>query len=447
MRDATHGAAPTGDLFRYQSAMFKRLAFAMIGLLLVFVGTSVLRIVLGPGSLPILMTYVLMLPLAVAVIIFRRQAIRAILAAQVLALLVAMAALSVLWSYAPNLTMERLVPLLVTTLIGYVIAGHYSLRGMLIFFGGVFAACMVTSLIAISLFPAARGVPPWMDTWNGIYNHKNGFGAAAMMSTLLALICTSLTTGRARAFFIGSLLLSVFFLLSSESRTAQAISLISILAVLSARYFSSFTLLWAVANVILIMISVGAIYILLSIGAIDPIFEALERKPTLSGRIPLWNLLIPYVQSEFWIGYGYAAFWAPDTLRVAEITRHPEMGFTPFYSHNGLLETWLALGLIGVILIATTLALALSDVFTCLRLTPRKAPIVGAYVLLVAFIFLNITESSILARSSLLWVFFVALISKLRLSTRALKKERHIKRSAPAWGTRLRRVKPAIRNS
>lgn len=389
-----------------------------------------------PGRLPILVGYGLLLPLAGLILVFGGRLLRSAVAAPFLVLLLLMTVLSTFWSYEPSLTIERLFPLLVTSLTAMVIAGHFDLRAMLIFFGGVFAACMFTSLVAIILFPGARGIPPWVDTWNGIYSHKNGFGAASMISTLLSLICISLTRGRVRAFFVVSIILSLFFLVASESRTSQFIGLISVGAVLVARYFSGYSLLWAAANLIVVSMASALLYALLAFEAIDVVFDALERKPTLSGRIPLWNILIPYIKQEFWFGYGYAAFWVPESVRVAEITRHPDMGFTPFYSHNGPIEVWLAIGVVGLGLLLLNVVIAFADVFTCLRLSERRVAVIGAYVLLIALLFLNVTESSILARSSLLWILLVALIAKLRLAARSLR--RHVRRGRAQSARALR---------
>ena len=81
--------------------------------------------------------------------------------------------------------------------------------------------------------------------------------------------------------------------------------------------------------------------------------------------------------------------------------------FTPFYSHNGLLETWLNGGLVLVGLFFLQLCGVLiraAIIFVRWReVTISSFP----FFFSTYFILVNFSESSILGRNSLTWILFV----------------------------------------
>ena len=74
--------------------------------------------------------------------------------------------------------------------------------------------------------------------------------------------------------------------------------------------------------------------------------EALGRGSTLSGRTELWAKLLGLHTNPI-IGTGFESFWLGDNLKQLKGI----FWFTPNEAHNGYLETYLTLGLIGVFLL------------------------------------------------------------------------------------------------
>jgi exopolysaccharide production protein ExoQ len=125
------------------------------------------------------------------------------------------------------------------------------------------------------------------------------------------------------------------------------------------------------------------------------------------------------VVDHLWLGYGYAAFWEPNRFDVIAIARDSTIGYVPFYSHNGLIETLLNTGLVGMTLLAILLIRAVSTIFLGFRLGTAVPELMTALVIIVTFVLLNLTESMVLSRQSLIWMVFVAVVTKLGNVARA----------------------------
>ena len=60
-----------------------------------------------------------------------------------------------------------------------------------------------------------------------------------------------------------------------------------------------------------------------------------EGATNLTGRLPVWEGLLPHLKSNFWLGFGYRAFW--DEARVEEF-RDYTGGWQVPDSHNSYIE-------------------------------------------------------------------------------------------------------------
>lgn len=417
-----------GNTLKHRSSQSEQqlydLVFMGISSVLIFlVGTDVYPIFLGPGPTTALLGLLTLVPMAALTLLYFGSFLRGAFSVPELSALIALAAFSFLWSYSPGNTIERSVPLIVTSAFALMLASVLSLRSLVLLFAIVGALSMFVSLFAIATVPGARGIPPWEDTWNGIFNHKNGLGMASVLALIFSAGAVSISEGRQRWFFKLSCLAAIVLLIASESRSSQVVALFSIAAFLAGILMKRRALIWAIFYFLFVCLTVTTIVLLFVTGIIDPVFDVLERKPTLSGRIPLWTLVWPKMMEEFWFGYGYAGFWDSTSERVQEIARNPKLRFTPFYSHNGLIETWLNTGFVGVILLFATLVRIFRAGFACLLQQVDRSVLVAAFLVLIAFLLLNITEGSVLSRTNPLWMSFVALSAKLCIISRVARKQ------------------------
>lgn len=401
----------------YYDALF--IGFA--SLLIFLVGSNFYHIFLGQGGLSGKLAWATLLPMMAITVLYFGPFLRAAVAVPEISILVTLALLSATWSYAPSTTVERAIPLIVTSAFAMTLAGVLSLRSLILLFAVVAAFAMFGSMIAIATIPGARGIPPWENTWNGVFNHKNALGEASVLAVIFSASAVSITKGRARAFFIATFLMALFLLAASESRSSQLIIFITSSAFFARFVIKQFTLVWAIFLLMFLGGFIGTIWFLMNTGTLDPVFTAVERKPTLSGRIPLWSLLLPYISDEFWFGYGYRGFWEDSSYRVQKITNDLKSSYTPFYSHSGLLETWLHLGIVGVLLTIAAFVRTFRASFAGLAQLVDQKLIVAAFLVIVAYVLSNIAESNIISRASLSWMSFVAVSTKLCLVARAIR--------------------------
>jgi O-antigen ligase len=114
---------------------------------------------------------------------------------------------------------------------------------------------------------------------------------------------------------------------------------------------------------------------------------AVGRDPTLTGRTVIWNAVLS-ANSNPLVGAGYESFWlGTRLLRVWELT-----GGGINEAHNGYLEVYLHLGLIGVVLLS--IYLIASYRIACRRLRPFSSFASLSLALWLVVLFYNMTEAA-----------------------------------------------------
>ncbi|MDX1742265.1 MAG: O-antigen ligase family protein [Ruegeria sp.] len=411
---------------------FRHVILTLCLMLMVLFGTDLLNIVLWQNNLANKLEFLMLLPAMAITALYYRHLVRGAFAAPELAILVIWALVSTTISSLPMYSFERCVPLVVTTAFALFLGSIMSLRGLLLFMASFYAVVMVLTMVAIAALPQARGIPPWGDTWNGIFLHKNGLGAACVMALLTSFYAIGQVRGKLKLVFQVTLFLGLLLLVASESRTSQVVALVSMSALVVSRIIPRFEVIWAICFILFSVLLISLIAFLLSSPLADPLFALIGRKPTLSERIPIWELTWPYVMDRFWLGWGYGVFWHPDSSHLAWFSNRANLGFTPFYSHNGLIETWLNTGFLGVALLGAAIVRFFFSAFYSMRFVENRAGIVCAVALMVTYMLANITESTLLGRFEANWVFFVAYVTKMNLVARAIRDDAKFRVSAVA---------------
>jgi O-antigen ligase len=113
--------------------------------------------------------------------------------------------------------------------------------------------------------------------------------------------------------------------------------------------------------------------------------KAMGRDPTLTGRTDIWNVVLS-LHTDPLFGTGYESFWLGP--RLQQIWQHGRIN----EAHNGYLEVYLNLGLIGLFLLVAFLISSYRAI--CRRLAPFSS--FGSLTLALWAIlpFYNVTESA-----------------------------------------------------
>jgi exopolysaccharide production protein ExoQ len=134
------------------------------------------------------------------------------------------------------------------------------------------------------------------------------------------------------------------------------------------------------------------------------VLSVLGKDATLTGRTVLWSTVVERIEERPLLGYGYGAFW--NTKGVLREQVRTAVGWDTPHSHNGLLDEWLDVGLVGVLMLLGAYVLAVKRAWVELR---AEGGIDGLWAMsfLIMLFLGNTTESSI-AQSLLIWTLFVA---------------------------------------
>jgi O-antigen ligase len=135
----------------------------------------------------------------------------------------------------------------------------------------------------------------------------------------------------------------------------------------------------------------------------------LGRDTTLTGRTDLWERLLAMSPNAV-LGAGFESFWLGD--RMTRLWH--EYWWKPNQAHNGYLETFLNLGVIGVGLLVAMIVRGYRNVVVALAYDPPTARLKVAY--LVAAVLYNLTEAAFKGMH-LVWIaFFLAILHVPRLA-------------------------------
>ena len=329
---------------------------------------------------------------------------------KLLLLLVGIAVLSVLWSVAPQITLRREVALIGSTLFGAYLATRYSLGELLRLLAWALGVAALLSLIFAVMLPA-YGITssPGHEAWQGVFaGGKNVLGRTMALSAIVFLLL-ALSTRKHRLVLWSGFGLSVGLLWMSNSVTSL-ISLLIILLFLPLYHALRWRYTLSVSLLIFAVVA-GGITVTWLLASAEDVLSMLGRDPTLTTRTELWPAVIEMIRQHPWLGYGYGAFWLGWSGESAHVSLWAlENGDPPFvHAHNGFLDLWLNLGLLGLTTFALGFSLAALRAVSWVR-TTRTATGLWPLVFLTFILLYNFTESSILVHNSIFWVLYVTVV-------------------------------------
>jgi exopolysaccharide production protein ExoQ len=133
------------------------------------------------------------------------------------------------------------------------------------------------------------------------------------------------------------------------------------------------------------------------------VIEMLGRNSTLTGRTSIWREVIA-LQPNAILGAGFESFWLGDRLdKMAALH-----WWRPNEAHNGYLETYLSLGVVGVFLIIGLIFVAFRN--SKAQMLVDFEPGRFRLGLLAAFVFYNWTEAAFKGLSFILFMFYIVAI-------------------------------------
>lgn len=319
---------------------------------------------------------------------------------QTLFAFVGLAFATFLWSADPGGTLRQAVMFAAVTLYGVYLVLRFPLAEILQLLAVMFVISATVNLafvIAMPVYAIDDGV------WDGVFFQKNALGFSALVG-VPTLIVAGRTNPRARFVFYGAAAVLFALLLGSESKTMLVATVASVLLLLVFRLFRGHRTLRGA--VFLSLAATSIFTVTLATANIAVLAEWLDKDVTLTGRIPLWESLVPLVVERPLTGWGYRATFGDYFSPVHEVLI--QSTWMPTHAHNALLQIWLEMGVLGVVLFLITLFRALARGLHVVNLVPG---VVGLWPLMFvsSTLLISITESGI-SYSQIGWLMYVVAV-------------------------------------
>ncbi|NHC37424.1 O-antigen ligase family protein [Scytonema millei] len=319
--------------------------------------------------------------------------------------LVGVALISISWSFSPEMTLRRGIALLGTTAFGFYLATRYSLKQLLYLLSWVFGIAIFLSFFFGMVLPqygSMGGIHA--GAWRGIYPHKNTLGGTMVLSAIVFFLLAM--DSKNYRFILGcGFLFSVVLVLLSTSKTSLTNLVFLVAAIHIYRTFRQRYEIM-VPTLIAITIVSGSFYILL-ISNLDNFMGLLGKNATLTGRTDLWPAVVNKIQQRPWLGYGYSGFWSTDWTGESVDVWYI-IGWISPNSHNGVLDLWLDLGLLGVLIFLIGFWKNLINGLAWIRQSKTSVSIFPL-VYFTYIVLANLTENTLLVQNSIFWVLYVTI--------------------------------------
>lgn len=356
-----------------------------------------------------------------------------------LLLLLILSALSSLWSVAPMETLAKTVAISACTVFGCYFALSYEPARQLHLLAWALYLVILASFATVLFFPELGIMQDEHEgLWRGAFTHKNLLGKIAPLGTI-TLFLAAASSSKYRGFYWAGFGLSLALLLMSCSKSAL---LLICMTFFTGAIYLAFRKQYKLAAIALLSVGIaaGSFYLQYSLKVFPPIVFSeitsntldrfvshevgspasscaglLEKYSSLApesaefstgeGRISLWRLLGEKVREQPLLGYGFGGFWLGMDGPSSDIWNLKRWG--PSHAHNGFLDIWLHLGLVGIALFVMSFCAAVYWALPPLFSGPVEMAKLLPPALLFYVLLANIGESDLFATNSILWICFV----------------------------------------
>jgi O-antigen ligase len=250
-----------------------------------------------------------------------------------------------------------------------------------------------------------------VGTYGGVTTYKNTLGALCMFAGLLILwnlifLLRDKTQPSRNIHLlvnISMIGITIWLMLTADSATSLATFIIGsfILFLFNLRFMKTKVVLIKITLIVLVIISSVSVFFPT---ILENAANMLGRDPTLTGRTVIWERVLS-VDTNPLFGPGYSNFWQGE--RASQLLDVNQVPLNQ--AHNGYLEVYKNLGLIGLILLGLTIFTSISKVSNTLILNNSLGMLQIAYM--AAILLSNVTEASY-GIKSILWFIFILISIK-----------------------------------
>jgi O-antigen ligase len=278
------------------------------------------------------------------------------------------------------------------------------------------ASCYLGILLApnLSIHLATDAQEPGLaGNWRGTFGHKNV--AASIMAMLLFL---GIYIFRSGGWLSGTAIicLASLFLLYAAGKSSLTLCFLVLLLTSATSVVRSFWLRAVMLLGPLLLLNLLSVGTVMSDGLAE-IAKLLPLDSTFTGRTDIWTFAVQALQERLPIGYGFSSFWGSSS--VQNLPEGKEWAAYASHSHNGYLDTALAMGLPGLALLIVALVVEPLRSFHRADLGGNNGPLAMALLRIWLFgLYLSSMESFFLDRAESAWFTFLLAVFGLHYLAR-----------------------------
>jgi exopolysaccharide production protein ExoQ len=316
---------------------------------------------------------------------------------------------SLFWSDAPQLTILHSGALVGTTIVGMYFGLRFTLIQQLRLLALMFGIAASLSIVFCLFLPAhGIGAGVFEGFWQGIYPHKNTLGNnMAMAFTVFMVLGASTPAYRWIKFLFAGVALVLVILADSVTSLFVCMTILCVLLLFRffrqeihrrRRYFLGFSVVVVVA-------------VAFCVSNFSEILSLVGRGEDMSGRFLIWSLVWTAISTHPLLGHGYGAFWRGLEGPSADLWDALGSQFL-FHAHNGFLDIWLDIGLLGlgVFLIGYIYYLRRSWLLFFKTVEPELIwPVLFMTFLLLS----DLTEAAFLRANATSWILYTSNVFSL----------------------------------
>jgi O-antigen ligase len=318
---------------------------------------------------------------------------------------------SISWSPYPDVTIRIVGSVLGTTLFAIALRIFYSESELLNLLGWSFIILILLSIVFVVF------VPQWgimtgtlSGDWRGVFIHKNRLGAMAVIAFVFSYLLAE--DHKKRTYWFWAAVISVVVLFLSQSLTSILVFAVLFCAIIFRKnilelrtahtsivlvvYFAlvlNFFGLWELTNTVDLQANTASLS------------RALGKSETLSGRTIIWDYVIRDIKEKPIWGYGLGAYWLGWEGYSSDIAKL--RGIPAAHAHNGFLDTLIGVGGIGLLMFLMTTITGIRNAKKKLVRGYNPKLVILPLILIFFTLFYNLSETSILERSSIFWILFI----------------------------------------
>jgi exopolysaccharide production protein ExoQ len=334
---------------------------------------------------------ILLLLIGLAFIVHRPRELRRVNLLIWMALYITVATVSVLWSQDHELTLRHSVIAVAVSVFSMGVACVYYGRQPLGHIHLVRVICWTSTaacalILALAIYQQQFHI--FDMAWRlGSTGHENQISQVAAIGFLAAVLTrTRREIWPSRAGLLLAMGIPALVLLLTKSRTTWLGLLVGIfVAELWKRRQSGIRLaaLLVMACALAAAVSTSPVQQLWKRG------ESEREMDTGSGRIELWQKLWPDVRKHLWLGYGFGAFWSPDT--VSAEAKKGQWAATS--AHNAYLDMVAQLGLVGLVVVLVLIGISTRNALRLMKYPEYHEIGLTLLALNAAVLAINVGES------------------------------------------------------